>query len=45
VLLTRTEEAEDSSRRDALTGAHNRPWLDRTLDREFHAGRSCSAAT
>jgi diguanylate cyclase (GGDEF)-like protein len=35
VLLTRTEEAEDSSRRDALTGAHNRPWLDRTLDREF----------
>jgi len=35
VLLTRTEEAEDSSRRDALTGVHNRPWLDRTLDREF----------
>jgi diguanylate cyclase (GGDEF)-like protein len=35
VLLTRTEEAEDSSRRDALTGALNRTWLDRTLDREF----------
>jgi diguanylate cyclase (GGDEF)-like protein len=35
VLLTRTEEAEDSSRRDALTGVLNRPWLDRLLDREF----------
>jgi diguanylate cyclase (GGDEF)-like protein len=35
VLLTRTEEAEDSSRRDTLTGVSNRPWLDRTLDREF----------
>jgi diguanylate cyclase (GGDEF)-like protein len=35
VLLTRTEEAEDSSRRDPLTGVLNRPWLDRTLDREF----------
>lgn len=35
VLLTRTEEAEDSSRRDALTGVLNRSWLDRTLDREF----------
>jgi diguanylate cyclase (GGDEF)-like protein len=35
VLLTRTEEAEDSSRRDSLTGALNRPWLDRMLDREF----------
>jgi diguanylate cyclase (GGDEF)-like protein len=35
VLLTRTEEAEDSSRRDALTGVLNRPWLDRMLDREF----------
>jgi diguanylate cyclase (GGDEF)-like protein len=35
VLLTRTEEAEDSSRRDVLTGALNRTWLDRTLDREF----------
>jgi diguanylate cyclase (GGDEF)-like protein len=35
VLLTRTEEAEDSSRRDALTGVLNRGWLDRTLDREF----------
>jgi diguanylate cyclase (GGDEF)-like protein len=35
VLLTRTEEAEDSSRRDALTGTLNRPWLDRMLDREF----------
>jgi diguanylate cyclase (GGDEF)-like protein len=35
VLLTRTEEAEDSSRRDALTGVLNRAWLDRLLDREF----------
>jgi len=35
VLLTRTEEAEDSSKRDPLTGALNRPWLDRMLDREF----------
>jgi len=35
VLLTRTEEAEDSSRRDLLTGALNRPWLDRLLEREF----------
>lgn len=35
VLLTRTEEAEDASRRDALTGALNRAWLDRLLDREF----------
>ena len=35
VLLTRTEEAEDASRRDALTGVLNRPWLDRLLDREF----------
>lgn len=35
VLLARTEEAEDSSRRDPLTGALNRPWLDRILDREF----------
>jgi diguanylate cyclase (GGDEF)-like protein len=34
-LLSRTEEAEDSSRRDALTGALNRAWLDRLLDREF----------
>ena len=35
LLLNRTEEAEDSSRRDALTGVLNRTWLDRTLDREF----------
>lgn len=35
VLMTRTEEAEDSGRRDALTGVLNRPWLDRMLDREF----------
>ena len=35
VLLNRTEEAEDSSRRDSLTGVLNRPWLDRLLDREF----------
>lgn len=35
VLLNRTEEAEDSSKRDILTGVLNRPWLDRLLDREF----------
>lgn len=35
VLLARTEQAEDSSRRDPLTGSLNRPWLDRLLDREF----------
>lgn len=35
VLLTRTEEAEDSGKRDPLTGALNRAWLDRMLDREF----------
>jgi diguanylate cyclase (GGDEF)-like protein len=35
VLLSRTEEAEDSGRRDALTGVLNRAWLDRMLDREF----------
>lgn len=35
VLLSRTEQAEDASRRDALTGALNRAWLDRLLDREF----------
>jgi diguanylate cyclase (GGDEF)-like protein len=35
VLLSRTEEAEDSSRRDALTGVLNRAWLDRLLEREF----------
>lgn len=35
VLLTRTEEAEDSGKRDALTGVLNRAWLDRLLEREF----------
>ncbi len=35
VLLARTEEAEDASRRDVLTGVLNRAWLDRMLDREF----------
>jgi diguanylate cyclase (GGDEF)-like protein len=35
VLLSRTEEAEDSSKRDALTGVLNRAWLDRLLEREF----------
>jgi diguanylate cyclase (GGDEF)-like protein len=35
VLLSRTEEAEDSSRRDPLTGVLNRQWLDRLLNREF----------
>ena len=48
LLLTRTEELEDAGRRDALTGALNRPWLDRLLDREFTQaimfGRSLSIA-
>jgi diguanylate cyclase (GGDEF)-like protein len=35
VLLSRTEEIEDASRRDVLTGALNRVWLDRLLEREF----------
>ena len=35
VLLSRTEEIEDASRRDPLTGALNRAWLDRLLEREF----------
>jgi diguanylate cyclase (GGDEF)-like protein len=48
VLLSRTEELEDASRRDPLTGVLNRPWLDRLLDREFTQaimfGRSLSIA-
>ena len=35
VLINRTEQAEDASKRDALTGVLNRPWLDRLLEREF----------
>ena len=35
VLLSRTEEIENASRRDPLTGALNRAWLDRLLDGEF----------
>ncbi len=35
VLLNRTEELEDSARRDALTGTLNRMWLERLLEREF----------
>jgi diguanylate cyclase (GGDEF)-like protein len=48
VLLSRTEELEDASRRDPLTGVLNRQWLDRLLDREFTQaimfGRSLSIA-
>ncbi|PZN31991.1 MAG: GGDEF domain-containing protein [Proteobacteria bacterium] len=48
VLLSRTEELEDASRRDPLTGALNRAWLDRLLDREFTQavifGRTLSVA-
>jgi len=35
VLLNRTEELEDSTRRDALTGTLNRMWLERLLEREY----------
>lgn len=35
VLLSRTEEIEDASRRDPLTGALNRVWLDRLLEGEL----------
>jgi diguanylate cyclase (GGDEF)-like protein len=35
VLLSRTEELEDASRRDSLTGMLNRTWTDRQLEREF----------
>lgn len=34
VLLSRTEQLEDASRRDALTDTLNRSWLDRLLERE-----------
>jgi diguanylate cyclase (GGDEF)-like protein len=34
-LMNRTEQAEDASRRDGLTGVSNRPWLERELEREF----------
>lgn len=48
VLLSRTEELEDASRRDPLTGALNRPWFDRLMDREFTQalmfGRTLSVA-
>ncbi|MET0659894.1 MAG: GGDEF domain-containing protein [Steroidobacteraceae bacterium] len=49
VLLSRTEEIEDASRRDPLTGALNRAWLDRLLEREFTEaavlGRNLSIAS
>lgn len=35
VLMNRTEQAEDASRRDVLTSVLNRAWLDRLLEREF----------
>jgi diguanylate cyclase (GGDEF)-like protein len=35
VLRSRAEELEDASRRDPLTGAINRPWLDRMLESFF----------
>ena len=34
-LLNRTEELEDATRRDSLTGTLNRMWLERLLEREF----------
>jgi diguanylate cyclase (GGDEF)-like protein len=34
-LMNRTEQAEDASRRDPLTGVLNRAWLERLLEREF----------
>ena len=49
VLLSRTEEIEDTSRRDPLTGVLNRGWLDRLLEREFNQasvlGRDVSLAS
>jgi len=35
VLMNRTEELEDASRRDQLTGTLNRMWLERMLEREY----------
>lgn len=35
VLLSKNEEIEESHKRDELTGALNRVWLDRLLEREF----------
>lgn len=35
VLMSRTEELQDASRRDALTGTLNRMWLERMLEREY----------
>lgn len=35
VLMNRTEELEDASRRDPLTGTLNRMWLERLLEREY----------
>lgn len=35
VLMNRTEELEDSARRDPLTGTLNRMWLERLLEREY----------
>ncbi len=34
-LMNRTEELEDSSRKDALTGTLNRMWLERLFEREY----------
>jgi diguanylate cyclase len=35
VLMNRTEELEDATRRDQLTGTLNRMWLERLLEREY----------
>ncbi|MGC3982095.1 MAG: GGDEF domain-containing protein [Steroidobacteraceae bacterium] len=35
VLMSRTEELEDTARRDPLTGTLNRMWLERMLEREY----------
>jgi diguanylate cyclase (GGDEF)-like protein len=34
-LLSRTEELENTARKDALTGTLNRMWLERLLEREY----------
>jgi diguanylate cyclase (GGDEF)-like protein len=48
VLMNRTEELEDTARRDPLTGTLNRMWLERCLEREYTQavmfGRSLSIA-
>lgn len=35
VLINRTEELEDTARKDPLTGTLNRMWLERLLEREY----------